>query len=409
MVLGVAATTAGVLPVFLVGALTVQIRRQLHFHGSGLGLVVAAFFVGATAGALLAARIADRIGLSRVMRLGTFGCAICLAGVATLAHSLLVLGIFMIIAGFFDGTIQPAVNGFLVGRVPRGRQGLALGIKQSAIPLSTLLGGLAVPAIALTVGWRWAFVAAGVLALATCVALPSHRRMGGRSRHRAAAPANARTHPASGSGDVPSGGSEPAFQLRALIGLAVAAGIGSGAANSFGAFLVSASVSAHIAEGTAGLLAAGGSVVGIVSRIVLASSGDRRDGGHFRVVAIMLALGGLGYGLLATGTPAPMVVGTALVFGAGWGWNGLFNYAVVRTHPRAPARATGITQAGVFVGAMVIPPVFGLVVDRSSFGVAWLLALVLAVLAAAVMVRGDHHAWPGAAAEQAQLIPPTRQ
>jgi len=412
--LAVAATTAGVLPVFLVGALTVQITRQLHFAASGLGVVVAVFFVGATAGSLLAGKVAEWIGLSRAMRSATALSAVCLVAVGVLANSLLVLGVILCLAGFTDGVIQPAVNGFLAGRVASGRQGLAFGIKQSAIPLSTLLGGLAVPAIALTVGWRWAFLAAGALAAGIVVALPSARKMQrppgvAPAADKGAVPAQGTPGTAGegGSGVSQSGstGSEAAgsarpirsgaagaggsdLQLRALLVLAVGAGIGGGTANALGSFLISGTVAAHVAEGLAGVLAAAGSVCGLVVRILITSRADRQSTNQFRVVALMLALGAAGYALLAAEVPLLMVAGALLAFGAGWGWNGLFTYSVVRSHPHAPAKATGVTQAGVFVGAVAIPPLFGLLASQVSYTAAWAFDGALVSVGAVVMLAG---------------------
>lgn len=41
-------------------------------------------------------------------------------------------------------------------------RGLVFGLKQAAIPLATMLGGVSAPAIAVTLGWRWASVDAGI-------------------------------------------------------------------------------------------------------------------------------------------------------------------------------------------------------------------------------------------------------
>src|SRR3712207_8300789 len=84
-----------------------------------------------------------------------------------------------------------------------------------------------------------------------------------------------------------------------------------------------------------------------------------------------------------------LVLGTLLAFGAGWGWPGLFNFAVVLTNPGAPAAATGITQTGASGGAALGPLVFGLVVEATSYDVAWLVsgAIALAALAAILVAR----------------------
>lgn len=95
-----------------------------------------------------------------------------------------------------------------------------------------------------------------------------------------------------------------------------------------------------------------------------------------------------GWGVLAlrpVGGPL-LVIGTALAYGASWGWPGLFNYAIVRQSRAAPAAATGITQSGLFAGQLVGPPVFGSLVERASYELAWALFAVLLVVAA-VLVR----------------------
>lgn len=94
-----------------------------------------------------------------------------------------------------------------------------------------------------------------------------------------------------------------------------------------------------------------------------------------------------GWGVLAlrpVGGPL-LVIGTALAYGASWGWPGLFNYAIVRQSRAAPAAATGITQSGLFAGQLVGPPVFGSLVERASYELVGAVCGVLVV--AAVLVR----------------------
>jgi MFS family permease len=165
---------------------------------------------------------------------------------------------------------------------------------------------------------------------------------------------------------------------------------------------VESSVAAGLREASAGLLLAFGSAVGIIVRVTLGYLADGMEGGRLRLVAAMLGVGIVGFGLLATGASGLLVLGTALAFGAGWGWPGLFNFAVVRTNPGAPAAATGITQTGASGGAALGPLLFGVVVEASSYSVAWLfsgamaLAALVAILLGRQMVLRDR----AAAAEQ---------
>ena len=45
-----------------------------------------------------------------------------------------------------------------------------------------------------------------------------------------------------------------------------------------------------------------------------------------------------------------LLAGTALAFGAGWGWTGLYHLAIVRLRPHAPAAATGAASTALFLG-----------------------------------------------------------
>ncbi|MDA8034380.1 MAG: MFS transporter [Actinomycetota bacterium] len=363
------AIAASVLPVFLTGALSVQLRASLSFGTATLGLLVAVFFLAAVAGSLVAGPIAERWRAGTVLRCATATSATCLAAVALAVHSPIALAVVLAFAGVANGVLQPSVNAYLVHAVRPGRQGLAFGLRQSAIPLSTLLGGLAVPALALTVGWRFAYGAASLLAVGAVALLPPPSTTPPPERRSGAANAGR-------------------VALAPLAVLALGAGLGAGAANALGSFLVPGAVAAHVPAGLAGGLAAGGSCCGMASRIAVGARADRRDGGHLRVVAAMLALGAGGYLLLATGRPLLLVPGTALAFAAGWGWNGLLNFAVARSHPRAPARATAITQAGVFAGSVAVPIAFGLLVGHTSYRAGWLLAAGLVLAAAAVVAVG---------------------
>jgi MFS family permease len=178
------------------------------------------------------------------------------------------------------------------------------------------------------------------------------------------------------------------LQLAALGLLAVAFALGVGAATALASFLVEAGVHDGLSRGAAGLLAALGGGSGIVARVVVGFAADRRGGRHLRVVAAMLACGAVGYALLAVGSAAALAAGAVLAYGLGWGWNGLFNFAVVRTHPGAPGRATGITQAGGRIGGVLGPLAFGFVAAGVSFRLAWAATAVAALLAAGGMLLG---------------------
>ena len=380
MLLAVSVATCGVIPAFLTGGLAVQIRDELDFGEGALGLAIAVFFASSSLASFVSGRVVERVGYSLGMRVAVLVSAASLLSVATLAGSWAALVFCLALGGLANAISHPATHLFMARKVPQGRQGLAFGVKQAAIPTATLLAGLAVPSLATTVGWRWAFVASAALALVVSLLVPKEDP--GAGPHR---PKDKVTQ----TGDA---------RLGPLLLLALGMALGSAAANPLGVFIVESSVAAGIEVGAAGLLLALGSAVGIGVRVLLGWFTDRREGGSLNLVAGMMALGTLGFLLLAGGAGWVLVIGVVLAFGAGWGWPGLFNFAVVKTSPGAPAAATGVTQTGASGGAAVGPLVFGLVVEGSSFGTAWLVSGALVFLAAVAILAGrrmllrDRHA-----------------
>jgi predicted MFS family arabinose efflux permease len=112
---------------------------------------------------------------------------------------------------------------------------------------------------------------------------------------------------------------------------------------------------------------------------------------HLRTVAVLVAVGVAGYLALGSGIADLLIPATLLAFGAGWGYNGLFNLAVVRAFPQSPARATGITQIGTYIGGMVGPLGFGLLVDHQGYDLAWILCAAVAAVGSGVFLIGRRY------------------
>lgn len=368
----VAVTAVGMLPVYLLGGLAVQVRAEFDLGRTGLGVLVSAFFVGAAAGSLLGGRTADRLGPLPVMRVGAWVGALALLGVAV-APGPVLLGTALVVAGAASGVGQPASNALIATAVAAHRRGTAYGAKQAAIPAGVLLGGLAGPVFGLTVGWRWAYVSAAVLALAVPLVLPA-----------SAPPAD----PGPQEGITPSTRAAGPYRLAPLAVLAIGTTLGAGVGNSFGAFVVDSAVAAGQPSDTAGLVAAAGSALGVLSRIGVGVLADRRDGRWLLVVAAMMLAGVPASGLMALGAAGAVLPAVALAYGIGWAWAGLLNHAVTLSHPVDAGRATGVTQSGVAIGGALGPLGFGRLADASSLAVAWTVAGVFAVLAAGAIVAG---------------------
>lgn len=349
-----ALTTLGALPVFLLSSQSVLIRADLTFSEPQLGLAVSAFFAAGALTALTAGVLVERFGRRTSTVTAGALAFVSAVGIAVLAQSYLPLLLLLVVGGMANAALQMTANVALARSVRPGRQGLAFGIKQSAVQVSVLIGGLAVPTVGVVFGWRWSFAAmaaAGVLIMLAGLRIP--RQRGGSAR------------PPKGADRPPAG---------ALLVSFVAMAFASAAANSLGAFLPAWAYRSGLSPGDAGLLIAGASALSVLARIAFGAAADRRRGRNLPVVAGQLAAGAVGLLLLTPGEVSFVVVGALVAFGIGWAWPGLLLFAVVRVGRDTPATASGAIQAGAFTGGALGPVLFGLVVAATDYPTAWTMA-----------------------------------
>lgn len=361
----VVGTTASVFPAFLTGAVGVQLRNSIGIDDAGLGLAIGAFFMGAALGSALLGGVAERMGGPRAMRAGLMITVTAGALIAALARSSSAFFVLLFLAGAANALTQPAANLMLSESLGSKRLGFAFAIKQSGMPSATLLGGLAVPALALTLGWQSAYGAGVLLAFGALAMIPnapsaSATRARGARRNR------------------------PDLPLRLMVLYAMVGGFGAASAGALVGFLVSAAESADFSPASAGLLLTGGSIIGIGSRILQGRLADSGRVLPIRQAALLFALGGLGMLILALDRTGTYLIGIVPAFGFGWAWPGLFNLSVVRNNPSAPAAATGISQTGVYIGAGAGPAVGGFIVEFAGYPGLWLAGATASFAAAAL-------------------------
>ena len=356
------------MPGFLTAALAPRMRADFDLSDSTLGLAIALFYVASGLASSPGGRLVDRIGAVEGMRLALVFTAASGLGVALLAGSAPVLVALLLVGALGTGLAGPGASALLARHVDERRRGLAFGAQQAGAPLGALLAGVALPLVAVPLGWRWAFAASVLLAAVVAFAVPAS----------AAGPAARRS---------PSrrrrGGPRPA---RSVYAIAAGAALASAAGMGMVSFLVVFSVDSGIAEGAAGFLLGGVSFASAASRVGLGALVDRRRTEPLWLAVAMLAGGAGGFALLIPGEPVLIVAGALLAGGASWGWPGLLTLAVVRRAPAAPAEAVGIMLAGLFAGAVGGPLVVGILAERDAYTAAWLLCTALALASAAAVV-----------------------
>lgn len=361
-----AMTTLGTLPVFLLGSQSVFIRGELGFDEKRFGVAVSVFFAAAATAALFGGGLTDRMG----RRASTFVAGLLAAagglGVALATHSWLALVAMMVVLGVANAACQVTANLTLASVVPPHRRGLGFGVKQSAIPLAIMIGGLAVPTVGAVVGWRWPFALTGIGGLAVAAAA-------------------LRMSSTRGSSADPSAENDSA-PVAALLTTMVAIMLASAAANSLGSFIASWGFEVGLTPSEAGLLMATGSGLNILVRVLSGHLADRRHGRNLPVVATQMLVGAVALAALSVPAPGTVVPAALVAFALGWSWPGLLLYAVVRVGRDSPGAASGIVQAGAFIGGAAGPVLFGIVVDAAGYEAAWRLAAGLFLVAAALIL-----------------------
>ena len=363
---GTLSISLGALPVFLLGAMAVLIREELSFGEVALGAVASAYYGASAALSIPGGSIAERLGARRAMAVAAAITLVSMLGVAS-SRSIWVIGLFMVSAGVANGIALPASNLALARGIPVRRQGVAFGLKQSSGPIATLVAGAALPLIGLTVGWRTAFVLAGLAGLPLIVF--------GFRRQSSAGPTVR--------------GQLLAPHRRALIVLACAATLAVVGGSSLAAFYVSSAVAFGVAPAAAGGLLSVGSLFGIAGRVGWGYLGDRDRSHHVAMLTAIMSLGAIGYVLLgAVRGPWSLAGATLVTFTSGWAWPGLFHFALILRSPTAPGAATGLVGTGLFSGGIVGPLAFGWVVENAGYQAAWNGVALAALGAAAFMYVG---------------------
>ena len=149
--------------------LTGFIKADLGLSAAAAGLTVSSFAFGRIFGAYAAGVAADRVGERRVMLLGALAAAalVALAAVTPFPGFTLLFAL----AGAAGASSTPAGGRLVLLAFPRNRHGLALGIRQTGIPIGGLIAAATLPWLAGLASWRWSLVAAAAMCVIAVVPL----------------------------------------------------------------------------------------------------------------------------------------------------------------------------------------------------------------------------------------------
>jgi sugar phosphate permease len=120
------------------------LREEYDLSLTQVGVVFAAEWIGLTFSMLPWGFAADRFGERWTLAVGLAGCALCLAG-AAFAPSFESLVGLLLLAGACGGSVQSGSGRAVMSWFRREERGLALGVRQTAVPVGGLIAAVVVP------------------------------------------------------------------------------------------------------------------------------------------------------------------------------------------------------------------------------------------------------------------------
>jgi MFS family permease len=141
--------------------LTGFIKSDLGLSAATAGLTVSSFTVGRVVGSYAAGVAADRVGERIVLVGGGVATGAIVAVAASLPLAALVL--LLVLAGMASAASTPAGGRLVLLAFPRNRHGLAIGVRQTGVPIGGLVAAALLPWMAHLYGWRWSLAAAAAL------------------------------------------------------------------------------------------------------------------------------------------------------------------------------------------------------------------------------------------------------
>ena len=149
-------------------AMAPALREEYGIGLQGVGLFLAAEWIGLTAALLPWGLVTDRVGERRALAFGLSGCGL-LLGVLTIPSSPWVAGGVLALAGAVGASVQSASGRAVMQWFAPSERGLAFGVRQTAVPVGGIVGAIVLPRLAESGGTDAAFLFLGAFCLTTAL------------------------------------------------------------------------------------------------------------------------------------------------------------------------------------------------------------------------------------------------
>jgi sugar phosphate permease len=352
-------------------ALAPALRSRYDLSLGEIGVVLGAVGIGMLVTLLPWGLAADRLGERWVIAIGLAGAAVALAATGWAGSYGSLTGL-LIVAGLLGASVNAASGRAVMAWFGVEERGLALGIRQTSVPIGGACAAAALPWLADAGGTKLAFVVLGAACLAGALAAALWMR------EAAHAPVLATT--------VTAPFRDPAMWL--ISGCSSAYVTGQIAIVGF----VVLFLHEHrgLAPGAAAAVLAVTHVLGGVARIVVGRWSDhvRARVRPLRVLGLAIAVG-MAVAAAAVDAPLPLLVPAVVAAGVlGLSWNGLAFTAAAETAGVARSGAAlGFQQTVLGVAVAVVPIAFAAIVNASSWRVGFALAALGPLAGSAALSR----------------------
>ncbi len=349
------------------------VAKDLAIDPKLVGVFTAIIYAVAVVTALAAAGPIVRLGAVRVCQGALLMAALGLACNALALVAASVAAVLFI--GVAQGPINPAAAHILAQRVPRQWYGIVFSIKQTGVPIGFAVAGIVLPQLLEHLGWRGATLVAAVGAIVAAIALEPLRAgldvVAQTSQQRRSIWDSVRfvmRHP----------------QLRVLGWSAFVYVV---AQHTFTFYLVTYLYEhCGLTIARAGFLLAAAQIVGTGVRLVSGSLGDRYS--RMKLLGwtgILMTAGCVATGLIDRDTPFWAIALVVVAYGGVViSWNGTSQAEFVHLAPPEDTAAVASVQTALaFSGAVIGPPLFGLIAALASYRLAFA-AVAVCVLVVAV-------------------------
>jgi len=358
---------------------------EIGVSASYIGIYVGLIYISSMLSSMLSGNFIVRYGALRVSQMCLVFCGIGLSLAA--AVSLPALMVSALVLGLGYGAATPASSHILVRSVPETMMSSLFSLKQTGVPLGGALAGAIVPSLVLLVGWKSAavIVGAGCVILAIMIQplrteIDSDRQPG-------------QTVPLKG-----------AFQSIQIVlshlplrQLAIISFFYTSMQVCLTTYLVVYLMdNVGMALVRAGLILSTCQIAGAFGRILWGVIADRYFPARLVLgfLGVAMTAGAVAAATFGPGWSYPAILLVVTMFGAtAIGWNGVYLAEAARLAPAGRVgAATGGTLVFTYLGVVVGPPVFAVVVmgtDSYAFGFV-LFAVMTLVCGVVILIRGKN-------------------